>query len=221
MLAHDLISETVPSLRTSDTGTQALNLMETYKVSHLPVVNNEEFLGLISDSDIYDHENTDDPIGNHNLSLVTPFVFAGQHIYEVIELLDRLQISVVPVLNRQKHYLGVITARDLVQAFAKMATVHKSGTILVLEMNIHDYSLSQIAQIVESNNTKILSMYVSANDDTTKINITLKLDSTDAAAVIQTFERYNYTISGRFLSEENEKITLFDRYQSLLNYLNM
>ncbi|NLA25238.1 MAG: CBS domain-containing protein [Bacteroidales bacterium] len=221
MLAIELISEDIPNLKTSDTGVEALNFMETYRVSHLPVVNNQEFLGLISDNDIYDHNNTDDPIGNHNLSLMSPYVFAHQHIYEVLEIVDRLKITVIPVLNKQKHYLGLITAKYLIQAFADMATVHKSGSILVLEMNIHDYSLSQIAQIVESNNTKILSLYVSTNLDTTKINVTIKLDTTDPSLVIQTFNRYDYQIMGQYLSEENEKTTLYDRYQSLMNYLNM
>ncbi len=221
MLAQELISEAVPCLRTSDSGNNALNWMETYKVSHLPVVNNEEFLGLVSDSDIYDHDTGDDPIGNHHLSLNSPYVFSNQHIFEIIELVDRLKISVIPVLDNNKHYLGVITARDLVQAFAKMANVHKSGTILVLEMNVHDYSLSQISQIVESNNAKILSLYVSANSDTTKINVSLKLDTTDAHAVLQTFNRYNYIIAASFLSEDSERTMLLDRYQSFLNYLNI
>jgi len=221
MLAAELISEAVPSLKTSDTGEKALLWMDTYRISHLPVVNNEEFLGLVSDNDIYDHNCATDPIGVHKLSMISPFVYSSQHIFEVIEIVDRLRISIVPVLDNNKHYLGVITKKDLVFAFAKMTNVYKSGGIIVIEMNIHDYSLSQIAQIVESNNTKILSLYMSANADTTKMDITLKVDTTDLTPILQTFSRYNYNVVAYFLSEEDEKAHLAERFESFLNYLNI
>ena len=82
MLAKDFISGIVPALHTSDTGQKALNWMEVFRVSHLPIVNDKEFLGLISDTDIYDMNMADEPIGNHNLSLFSPFVYLDQHIYE-------------------------------------------------------------------------------------------------------------------------------------------
>ena len=81
MLAKDLISEVVPALKTSDTGLRALSWMEIFRISHLPIVNNKEFLGLISDTDIYDLNMANEPIGNHHLSLFSPFVTSDQHIY--------------------------------------------------------------------------------------------------------------------------------------------
>lgn len=93
MLAKFLISDIVPSLRTSDTGLKALNWMEVFRVSHLPIVNNEEFLGLISDTDIYDLNMADEPIGYHRLSLFRPYVLHEQHVYEVIEVLSRLKLD--------------------------------------------------------------------------------------------------------------------------------
>jgi hypothetical protein len=73
MLARDLISEVVPALKTSDTAQTALNWMEIFRVSHLPIVNENDYLGLISDSDIYDLNQPGEPIGNHSLSLPRPF----------------------------------------------------------------------------------------------------------------------------------------------------
>ena len=90
MLARELISDVVTALRTSDSGTSALSWMEVFRVKHLPIVNHREFLGLISDSDIYDLNDPDEPVGNHNLSLQKPYVNEDQHIYEVIELLARM-----------------------------------------------------------------------------------------------------------------------------------
>ena len=100
MVASDLISEIIPSLKTSDTGQTALNWMEIFRISHLPIVNNQDFLGLISDTDIYDMNQPEEPIGNHELTLFKPYVTSGQHIFEVIGLASRLKLSVVPVLMK-------------------------------------------------------------------------------------------------------------------------
>jgi acetoin utilization protein AcuB len=90
MVAKDLISEVIPSLKTSDLGQTALNWMEIFRISHLPIVNNQDFLGLISDTDIYDMNQPNEPIGNHTLTLLKPYVTTEQHIFEVIVWLPDL-----------------------------------------------------------------------------------------------------------------------------------
>jgi len=117
MLAKDLISNEIPALRTSDTGIEALNYMEIFRISHLPIVNNEEFLGLISDSDIYDFNSPEYPLGNHKLSLTRPYVRIDQHIYEVIEVFSRLKLSVVPVLDYDNKYCGLIRVSECFNIF--------------------------------------------------------------------------------------------------------
>lgn len=221
MIARNLIVYSIPVVRTSDKGSEALNWMDNLRVSHLPIVNNEEFLGLISDSDIYDNNIPDEPLGNHRLSLVRPYVFEHQHILEVIELVAKLNITIVPVLDKGKRYLGSITLQKLVGEFSKMISIEKAGGIIVLEMVIHDYSLSQISQIVESNNAQIMCLFVTATDQSTKIDVTIKINVTDMTSIIQTFERYDYTIKASFLSEDILKVFYQDRYDSFINFLNI
>lgn len=221
MLAKELISDVVPALRTSDTGIKALNWMEIFRVSHLPIVNNEEFLGLISESDIYDYNMAEDAVGSHSLSLIRPFVLQNQHLYEVIEIVSRLKLTIIPVLNDKKQYLGVITIHDLVHYFSQLMAVQNPGGIIVLEMNIHDYSLTEIANIVESNDVKILSSYISTPVDSTKMEVTLKLNTTELAAVIHTFNRYEYNIKATFLEDETLKNMFEERFDEFLIYLNI
>ena len=221
MLAKDLISEVVPSLKTSDTGLRALSWMEIFRISHLPIVNNKEFLGLISDTDIYDLNMADEPIGNHNLSLFSPFVTSDQHIFEVIEVVSRLKLTVVPVLNQEKHYQGLITMNDLIQRFADLAGLKDPGGIIVLELHQNDYSLSQIAQIVEGNDAKILGLYLRSSEESMKMELTLKINRADLSPIIQTFNRYNYTIKASFHEEEDMDSFYSNRYDSFMRYLNM
>jgi CBS domain-containing protein len=130
----------------------------------------------------------EEPIGNHQLSLFSPFVTSSQHIYEVMELASELQLSVVPVLDNENKYLGVITLTDLLHYFADVSALKQPGGIIVLDLNANDYSLTQIAQIVESNDAKVLSVYITSPVNSTKMEVTLKINRRDLTSIMQTFQ---------------------------------
>jgi len=221
MIAKELISEVISPLKTSDSGQTALNLMEVFKVSHLPIVNNQEFLGLISDSDIFDMNQPDEPIGNHALTLLKPFVKTNQHIFEVIGLVARLKLTIVPVLDDNNNFKGVITAQDLIKRLAEMSALDQPGAIIVLELTERDYSLSQIAQIIEGNDVKVVSMYVTSPADSTKLEITIKLNSNEIASVIRTFDRYNMSVKTWTASSDSIDRFYQERFDLLMKYLNI
>lgn len=221
MIANDLISEIIPSLKTSDTGQTALNWMEIFRISHLPIVNNLDFLGLISDTDIYDMNQPEEPIGNHELTLLKPYVTDNQHLFEVIGLAARLKLSVVPVLDSNNHYKGVITTTDLIRHIAGISSMDQPGGIIVLELIERDYSLSQIAQIVEGNNIKVLSMYITSSAESTRLEVTLKVNTTDLLALIRTFERYNYDVKTWVTTNDSIDRFYSERFDLLMKYLNI
>ncbi len=221
MVAKDLISQVIPSLKTSDTGQTALNWMEIFRISHLPIVNNQDFLGLISDADIYDMNQPEEPIGNHTLTLLKPYVTDEQHLFEVIGLAARLKLTVVPVLDDKMHYKGVITTTDLVRYLAGISSMDQHGGIIVLEMTDRDYSLTQIAQIIEGNNAKVLSMYITSPPESTRLEVTVKVNTNDLASVIRTFERYNYDVKTWVTSDDSMDRFYSERFDLLMKYLNM
>lgn len=221
MIAKDLISEVIPALKTSDLGQTALNWMEIFRISHLPIVNNQDFLGLISDADIYDMNQAGEPIGNHELTLMKPFVREDQHIFEVIGLASRMKLTVVPVLDNKNRFLGVITTNDLVRHIAGISSMDQPGGIIVLELLERDYSLTQIAQIVESNNVKIVSMYITSPPDSTKLEVTLKVNTTDLTSVMRTFERYNYEVKTWVSTNDSMDSLYSERFDLLMKYLNI
>lgn len=221
MVAKDMISDVIPPLRTSDTGITALNWMDIFKVSHLPIVNDKEFLGLISESDIYDLNMPDEPLGNHQLSLLRPYVNEEQHVFEVMEVLSRLKLSLVPVLDNEKNYLGVITLMELLHYFSELSALMHKGSVLVLEMNANDFSMSQICQIVEGNDAKILAAYVTSHPTSTQMELTLKLNVTDVTSIKQTFIRYNYNVLGAYMKQDDEGDLLNDRLNYLFKFLDI
>jgi len=220
MIAKHLITDGIMPLKTSDTGKTALSWMEEYKVSHLPIVNNQEFLGLISELDIYNLNSFDEPLGNHKLSLKHPYVFENQHIYDVLKLVNEQSLSLVPVLNGEGNYLGSINLQNLIKYFALSLSVDNPGGIIVLEMTYNDYSLTELAKIVEENDAKILSTFLLNHEDSTRLDVFLKINKVDISSILKTFERYNYFVKASY-GEEDDNEDLRERYNSLMNYLNV
>jgi CBS domain-containing protein len=195
--------------------------MEIFRISHLPIVNNQDFLGLISDSDIYDINQPEEPIGNHSLTILKPYVKTEQHLFEVIGLASRLKLTVVPVLDDNMHYKGVITTTDLIRYLAGISSMDQPGGIIVLELIERDYSLSQIAQIVEGNNVKVLSMYITSPPESTRLEVTIKVNTNDLTSVIRTFERYNYEVKTWVTSDDEMDKFYSERFDLLMKYLNI
>jgi acetoin utilization protein AcuB len=220
MLAVELISDSIPPVHTSDPIQKVMERMLEFRIRHLPIVNEEQFLGLISDADLVEAGDYQASIGSLALSLVNPYVLEEQHIYDVIRLFYEQQLTIVPVLDVKKNYQGLISINTLTEYFAKLTSVSDPGGIIVLEIGNKNNSLAHMAQIVESDNAQILSSYVRTFPDSTRMEVTLKVNKVDISAIVATFMRYEYEVKATFNhSDDNDNSK--DRYDSLMNYLNL
>jgi acetoin utilization protein AcuB len=220
MLAIELITDEILPVHTSDTIQKVVERMVEFRVRHLPIVNEDQFLGLVSENDFLNITDYQTPIGALGLSLVNPYVLKEQHIYDVIRLFYEQQLTVVPVLDVKKNYLGMISINAMNVYFARLTSVSQPGGIIVLEISNKNNSLAHMSQIVESDNAQILSSYIYAYPDSTRVEVTLKINKQDISAIIATFLRYEYDIKATFNyigDNDNSK----DRYDSLMNYLNL
>jgi predicted transcriptional regulator len=220
MIAAELVSDIVVPLKTSDTVDTAISLMAEFKVSHLPVVNNNAYIALVSEDDLLSDVDLDSPVGNIKLSLPRLMINDYQHIYDVIRMMSENSLSLLPVVDADENYLGAVNLESLSANMMKMAAINQPGSVIVLEMTQNDYSLSEIAQIIESNDAKILSMYITTRIDSTLMDVILKINKQEAGAIIQTFDRYKYTIKASY-GEEEDPEDLKDRFDSFMNYLNV
>jgi acetoin utilization protein AcuB len=193
--------------------------MGDFYVRHLPIVNNRQLLGLLSEEDIL-NQDTEEPIGSYTLSFPGRYVQETAHLYEVLAHMAEFHLTVVPVVDSDNNYSGLITLEDALHYFAQSGAFTEPGGIIVLEMTKVNYSLSEIARIVESESAVILSAMVTTRPDSSLITVTLKLNRNDIQSVLATLDRFEYTIKATFL-EDNYADALRDRYESLLNYLNV
>jgi acetoin utilization protein AcuB len=220
MFASELISNSIPPLRTSDTVHTALDRMAELKISHLPVINESQYLGVVAEDELLQVRNAEEPIGGLALTILNAFVFQDVHVYDVIRVFHQLQLSVVPVLDYKNNYLGAISIHSLLDYTSEIYAVKEPGGIIVLEISNRNNSLSHMAQIVEADNAQILSSYVQAFPDSTRVEVTLKINKTELSAIIASFERYDYQVKAVFNSTITDNGTE-DRYNSLMNYLNV
>ena len=219
MIAKNLITYDLTPLMTSDSGDAALAIMNIFHVKHLPIVNNEQFLGLISEDDIFEH-NLEEPIGSYALSLIRPFAREKDHLCEVMAKLAEGNLTVIPVIDDEEKYLGVITQDDLMQFYAKSFSFTEPGSIVVLETTRTNYSLSEISGIVEQEGAAILGTFLTFDDETNKVYVTLKINKTNIQHILASFQRYDYGIAGSFFEEEYFD-GLKSRYDALMSYLNV
>jgi len=220
MLASELISNSIPPLKPSDSVQKSLERLTEFKLYHLPIVNNLQLVGLLAEEELIEVRDGSLPIGSLPLTLLNPFVYEDAHIYEVIRLFDQLHISVVPVLDYKKNYLGLISVNSILEYTANIYAVKEYGGIVVLEISNRNNSLSHMAQIVEADNAQILSSYIQSFPDSTKLEITLKINKTELSSIVASFERYNYQVKAVFNSTATDDGTE-DRYNSFMNYLNV
>lgn len=220
MLAKELIKDTIPPLKPSDSGKKALRWMEEFRVPQLPVVNKQQFLGLISDIDVLGFSDLNLPISHYSLSLIRPFINENQHVYDAVKFATNNKFSIVPVLNDAQQYIGVITMHDLVESFAELKSVKVPGGIIILEFSSKDFSFAEVAQVVESNDARILSSNINVSDDQTRIELTLKINKLDLTRILASFYRYSYTVKASFHHSDQQE-DLQNRYDSFMNYMNI
>jgi acetoin utilization protein AcuB len=219
MTAEALISDALVPLRPTDTGEEALGIMNEFYIRHLPLVQEGQLVGMLSEDAILDADPMQE-VGQYRLPAQPPSVFPDDHLYDVMKMLVEYKLTVVPVIDREGTYLGMITNEDLLRFFGESSTFRDPGSIVILEMGQQDYSLAEIARIVESEGAVILSSFVSANTDSNRIEVTIKVNSQSIAATLATFERFDYNVKASF-NEKQLQDSLRERYDSLMNYLNV
>jgi len=217
MLSQKLIATDISPALPSDSGMNVMSLMDEFKVSHLPVVEKGQLLGLISEDDIWDMHNEEKPINSILLKQV--FVTFEHDVFEIVKMVNEHDLTLIPVVDNNR-YVGAISVRSIIKALASIVAMQSEGGVIILEMNKNDYSMSEMAQIVEGNNAKILSSYVSNHKDSNMIKVTLKLNINELSPVVQTFQRYDYTITAHYDHSQSTD-GLQDRYDSLMRYLNI
>lgn len=217
--SNQFLRTDLPALNAQDDPINALNLMDEYRVGHLPVVENGKYMGMISENALLGIESMDSDDNTLQLQLLKVSVRPEMHILDILKVVTQNHINAVPVVDEHDNYLGMIMLEDLAEKLSEMQGAHQRGGIIVLEMWEKDYSMQQIARIIEENNAKILSTTVTAGEDG-KIELNLKINQPDLGPIMQSFERFGYSIKASYQESEYTE-DLKNRYDELMRFLNI
>jgi hypothetical protein len=220
MYIAELINHSIPRLQLVDTVGKARRLITDFKLTHLPIVSENIFLGLISEEDLLDVEDEKTTIELIQKHFIQVAVQEEVHFLNAINISNQFDTNIVPVINKLNIYKGVITRTDLLKTIGNFAGANELGGIIVLEMNIAQFAISEISRIVESNNCTILHLNTTHDASNGLFTVTIHLNKREVAAIVATFERYDYTVLNYFGHERFEN-GIDDNYKNLMNYLNI
>ncbi|MEP3838233.1 MAG: acetoin utilization protein acuB [Algibacter sp.] len=217
-LSQLIINDIAPLSDKSETG-DLKQLFNQLTFSHIPVKNeNGVYIGCFSDTDAHCFD-SGKSLGTYLYALEDFFVRSNTLWLDVLEAFAVNSANIMPVLNEKNEYLGYYELNDVISLFSESPFFSEAGGILVVEKGINDYSFSEISQIVESNDGKLLGAFVSKMN-TDLVQVTLKIGNTGLNEIIQTFRRYSYNVvSGH--EEDGYIETLKERSDYLNKYLNM
>ena len=214
----DYITNDYKALDSQETIADVQDFFMDVPFSHFSVLNEGIYIGSIAVDDI-DTFDSDKKISDYKYALEGFFARNNMIWLDVLEVFAKNHTNVVPVLNEENAYLGYYELEDIVKFFHETPFLREQGGIIVIKKSMQDYSMSQIAQIVESNNGKLLGLFVS-EADAENVQITIKIALGAMNDIIQTFRRYNYEIVSEH-HEDNYLNNLKERSEYLDKYLSM
>lgn len=221
MVAIEIINHMVPPLKTTDDAHKAVVWMEEFRCNHLPVLEDKKFLGFISEEIILESNDIEQKLSDFKLIGKDCVVGQDSHFYDILKVAGEHKLQLVTVLNETGEYEGVITVQDIMTSFAQTAAVQIPGGILVLSLDLIDYSLAEISRLIEENNAKVLSSIVVEDPlDGRKIKLTLKVNQLDLTRIVATLERFEYKVIGRY-QEDKKDFEDRERIDMLMRYLNI
>jgi acetoin utilization protein AcuB len=219
MLTVELINNNIPRLKLQDTAGKALQLINDFRVTHLPVIADDKYLGLISEEDLQDADEKM-PIELMQENFIDAAVHENEHFLTAVNCCNQYDTTVVPVVNEEKELVGVITSPDLLKALGNFAGTNEIGGIIVLEMERSQFAISEISRIVESNDATILHLNTTVHPETGMLTVTIHANKKEIAAIVATFERYEYDVIYYF-GNENFENEIHSNYRHLMNYLDI
>ncbi|WP_420551598.1 HPP family protein [Tenacibaculum aiptasiae] len=219
MNINDFILTDIKALTLKSTVKDAQKLCENLPITHIPIVESGKLIGCLPEADVQIIEDKDGLLSEYSYLLDLFYTNEKATLLDLIVLFADNDSNLIPVLNKEMNYIGYYELNDILDAFADSPFLHNESDTLIITKSKNDYSMSQIAQIVETNSGKLLGFYISSEGQD-NVQITLKIISEEINEIIQTFRRYDYNVITQheddFYLEE-----LKDRAAYLRKYLNM
>lgn len=220
MLTGELQSQTLPYLHLHDKVYQALQLMNDNQVTHLPIVDGDKYIGIISEDDLLLVDNDHSELNLLQQSFGNVSVKNSEHFLKALQLAAENGLSVVPVVDNENDVIGAISYNDLLKHASEFMSLNEPGGLIVLEMNSNQYSFNEISKLVETNDAQITQLNTTNDPETGTMQVTIRINKPEVSDVVATFQRYEYNVK-YFFGDEIYANELRTNYDNLMNYLKI
>lgn len=220
MLTSSLTSGNIPRIDLQDPLSKAKRLISQFKLTHIPVVSEGKYMGLVSEEELSDAPNEDMAVEELIENFIPESVADNVHFLNAVAVFGQYETNLVPVVNEDNEYLGAITTNTLLKALGNFTGASEPGGIIVLEMERNDFSISEINRIVEENNCTILHLNITTDPSSGMLSVTLQLNRIEIGNVVSTLERYDYNVT-YYLGREDMEHEIQSNYKHLMNYLDL
>lgn len=220
MLTRDLINYSIPQLQVQDSVAKALQLMNDFRLTHLPVIQDSMLLGLISEDELLDVQDEQVLIQSLSNHFIQATVKSTDYFLAAVKSCMHHEVRLTAVLDEHGEYMGCVTSWDLFKNLGEYVGVDYPGSIIVLSVERVHYALSEICRIVENNDATILQLNTQTHPDTDLMTVTLQINKQEVSAILATFERYSYNVIYNHGIEDFVS-DIESNYKHLMNYLNI
>ena len=220
MLTGELHSQTLPYLHLTDKVYQALQLMNDNHVTHLPIVEREKYIGLVSEEDLMQADNDNSPLEELQQSFSGISVKTNEHFLKALQIAAENGLSVVPLVNDENELTGTVVYNDLLKYASGFMSLNEPGALIVLEIPSNQYSFNEISKLVETNDAQITQLNTSNDPESGMMQVTIRINKPEVSDIIATFQRYDYNVK-YFFGEELYTNELRSNYDNLMNYLRI
>lgn len=202
MFIKDYISKDFPCFNLTDSIESARDMLEAFGYSHIFIKKSNRFHGAIAEDFLYEGDGTLKDL-EHQIERFA--ILEDNNIMDSIRLFYTFNANVIPVINKNEKYLGYISCEDIFQDLSKYPLFSESGAILTVEVPSRKYSMTEIANIVESNNSKFYGAFISFMSDDA-IHVTIKISNENLSSIDETFDRYDYRIVQKYYSDDKSDL---------------
>lgn len=218
MLTRELLTQTLPYLHLQDKVYQALQLMNDNNVTHLPIVDGEKFVGILSEEDLLQVENDKSELSTLQQSFADVSVKDDDHFLKAVQVAAESGVSVVPVVNEENELVGTVAYNELLKFSSEFLSLKEPGGLVVLEMESSQYSFGEVSKIIESNDAQITQLNTSFDSTTGLMLVTIRINKQEVSDIVASFQRYDYYVK-YFFGEEIYTNDIRSNYDNLMNYL--
>ncbi|TQK62271.1 acetoin utilization protein AcuB [Brevibacillus sp. AG162] len=206
MRIEEIMRKKIVTIQPSTTIGEALLLLRANRIRHLPVIENDSLVGIVSDRDLRDalpsrlltHDDDDTvlhkPVANiMNQQVITahPLDFIEDAALQLYEH----KIGSLPIVEGNR-LVGLITESDLFSSLIELFGVNKPSSHIEVEVDDRVGMLAEVSQVFRDAQVNVTSVVVFPGKQPAKKNLVFRVQTIDPRIVTQLLLEKGFSVIG-------------------------